>query len=117
LLIAYANDFLEHEDMPAASAGFVFINGVGAIMGPLMIGWLMGVFGAPAFWAVIGVLMTALTLYGLVRMLQRPSDTAVEDMVPYTPVMANASPVAMDMAQEIYIETELEDQAQQDEAV
>ncbi len=109
LYIAYANDFLEHEEMPAASAGFIFINGVGAIMGPILIGWVMGVFGEFAFWVVVAVLMLAMAGYGLLRTLQRPSDTAVEDQVSYTPVMASASPVAVDMAQEIYIETEIED--------
>jgi MFS family permease len=110
LLIAYANDFLEHEDMPAASAGFIFINGVGAIFGPIIIGYLMGAYGNAAFWAVIAFLMVALAAYGLVRMLQRPSDTAIEDMVPYAPVTSSATSVAMGVAQEIYIETELEDQ-------
>jgi MFS family permease len=112
LLIAYANDFLEHEDMPAASAGFIFINGVGAIFGPVIIGYLMGVFGNAAFWAVVAALMLVLAAYGLVRMLQRPSDTAIEDMVSYAPVMASSSPVAMELAQEIYIETEIDDQNQ-----
>ena len=113
LLIAYANDFLEHDEMPAASAGFIFINGVGAIAGPVLLGWLMGVFGASAFWVAVAALMLAMAGYGIVRMLQRPSDTAVEDQTSYAPVMANASPVAMDMAQEVYIETELEEEAAQ----
>ncbi len=111
LLIAYANDFLEHDEMPAASAGFIFINGVGAITGPILLGWLMGVFGESAFWVAVSALMMAMAGYGLLRMLQRPSDTTVEEQTSYTPVMANASPVAMDMAQEIYIETELEEEA------
>lgn len=111
LYIAYANDFLEHDDMPAASAGFIFINGVGAIMGPILLGYVMGVFGEAYFWVVVALLMLAMAAYGLVRILQRPSDTAVEDQVSYSPVMASASPVAMGVAQEIYIETELEDQA------
>jgi len=116
LLIAYANDFLEHDEMPAASAGFIFINGVGAIAGPVLLGWVMGVFGEAAFWLIVAGLMLLMAAYGVVRMVQRPSDTAIEDMVPYAPVMANASPVAMDMAQEVYIEAELEEQAQQEAA-
>ncbi len=115
LYIAYANDFLEHDEMPAASAGFIFINGVGAIMGPVLIGWIMGQFGEAAFWAVVTVLMSAMVGYGLIRVLQRPSDISVDDQVSYSPVMANASPVAMEVAQEIYIETELEEQAEEDE--
>ncbi|PVA08280.1 MFS transporter [Thalassorhabdomicrobium marinisediminis] len=112
LYIAYANDFLEHEDMPAASAGFIFINGVGAIMGPILLGYVMGVFGEASFWVAVATLMLAMAAYGGLRMLQRPSDTAVEDQVSYAPVLANASVVAVDMAQEVYIETELEEQAQ-----
>lgn len=117
LLIAYANDFLEHEEMPAASAGFIFINGVGAIMGPILLGWIMGAFGEGAFWLVVAGLMLLMALYGFVRMLQRPSDSSVEDMTSYSPIMASGSPVAVDMAQEVYIETELEEQAaEEDEA-
>ncbi len=112
LYIAYANDFMEHEDMAAASAGFIFINGVGAIMGPILIGWIMGKFGEASFWSVVAVLMFLMAIYGLVRVLQRPSDTAVEDQVSYSPVMASGSPVAMEVAQEIYIETELDDLAE-----
>lgn len=41
LLIAHTNDFLEHEDMAAASGGLIFINGLGAIAGPLITGSLM----------------------------------------------------------------------------
>ncbi len=37
LLIAYTNDFLEHEDMAAASGGLIFINGLGAILGECLL--------------------------------------------------------------------------------
>ncbi len=110
LYIAYANDFLEHEDMAAASAGFIFINGVGAISGPILLGFVMGQFGEAAFWVVVAVLMSGMAFYGGVRALQRPSETSIEDQVSYTPVMANASPVAMELAQEIYIDAELDEQ-------
>lgn len=108
LLIAYANDFLETEDMPAASAGFIFINGVGAIMGPIIIGWVMGIYGESAFWLVVAALLLVMAVYGLVRMLQRPSDTSVDEMVPYAPITASATAVAMEVAQEVYIEAEAE---------
>ncbi len=111
LYIAYANDFLDHEDMPAASAGFIFINGVGAIMGPILLGYVMGAFGEAAFWVVVAIQMSLMALYGFVRVIQRPSEWSADAMVSYAPVSASASPVAMGVAQEIYIETELEDQA------
>ncbi len=109
LLIAYTNDFLEHEDMAAASGGLVFINGVGAIAGPLAIGWLMGVLGPSGFFVLIAVLLVALAGYAAWRMSRRPSATPVEETTPYAPVLATASPVAVDMAQEVYIEAELSD--------
>jgi len=42
--------------------------------------------------------------------VRRPSRTGASDNVSYTPVMANASPIAVEVAQEVYIETELEEQ-------
>ena len=45
LLIAYTNDFLDLDDMAAASGGMLFLNGLGAIAGPLMLGWMMGLMG------------------------------------------------------------------------
>jgi MFS family permease len=42
LLMAHTNDFLEHEDMASASGGMMFINGLGAVLGPVITGWMMG---------------------------------------------------------------------------
>jgi MFS family permease len=38
LLLAHTNDFLDSNDMPAASGGLVFTFGLGAIVGPLIAG-------------------------------------------------------------------------------
>jgi len=45
LIIAHTNDFLDHDDMAAAAGSMVFISGLGAVIGPLVTGWLMGVIG------------------------------------------------------------------------
>jgi MFS family permease len=50
LLVAYCNDYLELEDMPAASGGILFIYGVGAIVGPLVTGQMMDLIGNNGFW-------------------------------------------------------------------
>lgn len=110
LLIAYANDFLDHDQMPAASAGFIFINGVGAILGPIALGFVMGWLGPQMFWVFVALLMAVMAVYGLLRVIQRPSDVSVEDMTSYSPVTPSASLVAVELAQELYIETELEEQ-------
>ncbi len=108
LLIAYANDYLEREDMAAASAGFVFINGCGAVAGPLAIGWTMDTFGNPGYWLIIAVLMAIMAAYGVYRMTVRPTAFSAEDLVPYAPVTQGASPVAVGVAQEVYIEADEE---------
>ena len=111
LLIAYANDYLEHEDMAAASGGLLFINGVGAIAGPLIVGWAMDWVGPKGFWIYVAALMCGLAIYAAWRMTRRRTVTAVSDMVSYAPITASATPVAAELAQEVYIETDLEEQA------
>jgi MFS family permease len=103
LLLAYTNDFLEVEDMPAASAGLMFVNGVGAVAGPLVTGWAMTTFGPQGFFVYLAVMLLALVGYGLWRTTRRASPS-VEETQSYAPVLPSASPVAMDMAQEIYAE-------------
>ena len=62
LLIAYTNDFLSKDDMAAASAGMIFLNGFGAIFGPIVTGWLMGQVGSGGFFLFIAALYAALTV-------------------------------------------------------
>ena len=110
LLIAYTNDFLEHEDMAAASGGLIFINGLGAIIGPLSIGWLMGLIGPSGFFLFLAALMFTLMLYAAYRMTQRAA-TPIDETGSYTPVTPSASPVAVELAQEVFIETALEEES------
>jgi len=109
LLIAYANDYLEPEDMAAASGGLMFVNGLGAILGPLSIGWIMGQIGAGGFFLFLAALMFILASYAVYRMTQRPA-IPVEETGSYAPITSTASPVAMELAQEVFIETALEEE-------
>jgi MFS family permease len=115
LLIAYANDYLEKEDMAAASGGLLFINGVGAIMGPLIVGFIMDRLGNNGFWLYTAVLMASVGFYGIYRATQRSrEDLETESAtVPYAPVSAASTAVAAELAQEMYIdEVELEEEAE-----
>ena len=111
LLIAYTNDYLEHDDMAAASGGLVFINGLGAIAGPMITGWLMedGVFGPPGFFLFIATLMFVMAVYAAYRATQRAS-VPVEETGTMSPMSPTASPVAVEWAQEVAIEADLEAQ-------
>ncbi|MDG1011088.1 MAG: MFS transporter [Amylibacter sp.] len=107
LLLAYTNDFLDHDDMAAASGGLIFVNGVGAIAGPLVVGWMMGRYGPDSFFLYIGVLLFLMAVYAIYRTFQRQAPS-VDDTASYQPVFATASPVAVEVAQEWSIEAELE---------
>lgn len=110
LYIAYTNDFLEHDDMAAASGGMIFINGVGAVLGPVLLGWLMSSFGANVYFGYIGAIMGLMMVYALYRMTQRAAP-GVEDTSAYAAVSPAASPIAVEAAQEYAIETALEEEA------
>ncbi len=117
LLIAYTNDYLEHDDMAAASGGLVFINGLGAIAGPLITGWMMGdaVFGPQGFFLFMAVLLVVLGVYALYRMTQRPA-VPVEDTGTFATVYPTSSPIAVEFAQEVTIEAEIEAEQEEQEA-
>lgn len=103
LLIAHTNDFMETQEMAAASSGLLFVGGIGAVGGPVVVGYLMGAFGPSAFFALIMVFMASIGLYGLYRMTQRAS-VAVEDTNTYANYAPGVGPVAVEIAQEYAID-------------
>lgn len=100
LLIAYANDYLDSDQMPAASGGMLFINGIGAMSGPVSVGLIMDTFGTEYFFAYISVLMAAICSYGIFRSFQR-SAISVDDASPYIPLTSRSTQVAAEIAIEI----------------
>ena len=102
LLIAYTNDFLELEDMASASGGLLFLNGLGAISGPLITGYLMTKMGSQGFFIILATLLGLLTVYGFFRMTQRGISDV--DTSSYATVLPTASVVAVEIAQELAIE-------------
>ena len=109
LLLAHTNDFLDHDDMAGAAGGMVFINGLGAVAGPLITGWLMGLVGAWGFFLFITILSFAMAGYAAYRMTQRAAPT-VEETDSYTPLMASGSPLAATYATEYDFEVSQEQQ-------
>ena len=97
LFLAYANDDLPADDMPAASGGLVFVFGIGAIGGPLLAGWAMQLFGPQGFWFLLAVTFGGIVLYALYRMTQRPP-LQVKDTDSYLNVLPTTSLVAIEAA-------------------
>ncbi len=92
LLIALTNDYLEKEEMAGASAGLIFLNGFGAIFGPLASGWLMGQVGKAGYFMFLGVLFMALGCYAAWRISRRASPLGHGG---YTGLSPNASSLAV----------------------
>ena len=113
LVIAYVNDYLEKEDMAAASGGLLFINGLGAIAGPLIVGAMMDSIGNNGFWLFTSLLMLAIGVYGLYRSARRSRSDLDMETVPYAPVSAASTPIAAELAQEVYIEAGEDDEQTQ----
>ena len=73
LLVAYTNDYVDSSDMAAASGGLLFVNGVGAMTGPIVTGWLMETVGNGGFFLYVALLMTGIVGYAGWRMTRRPA--------------------------------------------
>ncbi|WP_223424776.1 MFS transporter [Tateyamaria pelophila] len=108
LLIAHTNDFLQHEDMAAASGGLLFINGLGAVSGPLVVGVMMEKIGPPGFYLFTAVLFVVLVAYAGYRATQRRSVPVDETGAYIVMSQASTTPLSMEIAQEYAIEADLE---------
>jgi MFS family permease len=111
LLIAHANDFIEYEDMASAAAGLLFVNGVGAVSGPIIIGYAMNAFGPEIFFVIIALLMATLAIYAGYRMTQRAT---VSDTLSYAAVLPNSTGVAVEIAQEFAFDVINDDEDKSD---
>lgn len=116
LYIAYTNDFLEAEDMAAASGGLIFVNGIGAVAGPMVLGRMMDVWGPYSYFGYLGGLLVLMSVYAIYRMTQRAAPS-VEDTSAYAPIAPTSSPVAVEVAQEIAIEMALEEESNTEDTI
>ena len=98
LLIALTNDYLNKEDMPGASAGLIFLNGFGAIFGPLVSGWFMAKVGAGGYFLFIGILFMALAGYAAWRISRRSGPV---EHASFTGLSPNASSLAVGAVMEM----------------
>ncbi len=108
LMIAYTNDYLDVSDMPAGASGLIFVNGMGAISGPFLVGWIMDFIGPHGFFIYISLTMALLALFCAFRMTVRQRPDPAETMS-YTPISPTSTPVVVDMAQEHAIDQQSEE--------
>ncbi|MGH6961663.1 MAG: MFS transporter [Dongiaceae bacterium] len=73
LCIAHTNDYLRPAQMVAASSSLVLTYGIGAIFGPLSVGWVMSSAGPAGFFAFLAAVHGAIGLFAIYRMFRRPA--------------------------------------------
>lgn len=93
LIVAYANDYLQQEQMAAAAGGLLFINGFGAMLGPVIVGYAMSHFGPEWYFIILVLLTSSICLYGIYRISQR-AHIVVDDTAPYLPITSRTSGLA-----------------------
>jgi MFS family permease len=99
LYIAYTNDFLQQEDMAAASGGLIFVNGLGAVGGPFLVGWLMSTYGADSFFVFLAALLGLSAVWAIARSTVRDAPS-VDETYAYAPVSPGSTAVAVEVAAE-----------------
>lgn len=80
LSLAYTNSHLKSDQMIGASSVLVLILGVGSVIGPIVTGAAMSLFGPPGFFIWLASCQGSFVIFALWRMSQRaslPSDQQV----------------------------------------
>ena len=93
MCIAYANDRLEPEQIVAASGSLVMVAGIGMSTGPIMVSYLMSLFGPDYYFTGIGGAFALILLFAVYRMRQR-AGVDVEDQVPTLATGQIGTPIA-----------------------
>ena len=95
LTIAHTNDFLQQNEIVAASSAFAKLMGIGSILGPLMVSSMMSVMGPNGYHIYLLLIHGLLGLFGLYRMTKRaiPADSESQ----YVPLPRNITPAGMEL--------------------
>ena len=95
LAIAHTNDFLEQNEIVAASSAFVRLIGIGSVLGPLIVSGVMSIIGPNGFHIYLILVHALLGVFGLYRMTKRavPADSESQ----YVPLPRNITPAGMEL--------------------
>lgn len=84
LSVAHVNDLITTESFVEVSGGLLFLNGAGAVIGPLAAAFAMRLAGPGALFAAMAAAYSLLTVFILLRMhkVSRPAEMHSADYVP-----------------------------------
>jgi len=95
LAVAHTNDFLQPDQIVAASSSINILVGIGAIIGPIAASLFMKIIGPDGFFIYIFIVHLLLGLFGLYRMGKRTKPADIESQ--YVPLPRNISAAGMEL--------------------
>ena len=95
LAVAHTNDFLQPDEIVAASSSMAILVGIGAILGPIIASFFMKSIGPDGFFTYLFIVHLLFGLFGLYRMGKRAKPADIESQ--YVPLPRNISAVGMEL--------------------
>ncbi len=97
--IAHLNDRLKPEQMLSGSSSIILTNSIGAIIGPISVGYLMETISPEIFFPTLSGSLLLLFIYGFYRnFIGKTID--IDQQTEFTPVPARSSMAVMDIAED-----------------
>lgn len=93
VVLSHINDIVSHNQVVAASSLYVFVNGLGAILGPLLAAVAIDSIGVAGFFVVIGGAHAAVAVYALFRITVEPAAVSRDEQTPWRPFPTRAGVV------------------------
>lgn len=84
LSLAYTNSYLKPEQMVGASSSLVLILGAGSVIGPIVTGAALSLFGPPGFFLWLASCHASFVVFAIWRMRQRASLPS-DEQIPFVP--------------------------------
>lgn len=97
--IAYVNDRLAPEEVLPATSALLKIAGVGNMIAPILIGYIMVEYGVVWFFGVLSIAATGISVFGVYRII-KGRDIDVEEQGDYAPIGVSTTAVTMSLATE-----------------
>jgi len=95
LAVAHTNDYLQPDEIVAASSSINILIGIGAILGPITVSLFMKVIGPDGFFVYLFIVHLLLGLFGLYRIGKRTKPADIESQ--YVPLPRNISAAGMEL--------------------
>lgn len=115
LSIAHINDRLSPNQFVAASSTMIFVNGIGAIIGPYSTSVVMNHFGNNSFFALMGGSYIVLAIYSVIRMGLREA-VPLEEQSPHVSMPLRSSHLVARITKKVMLRKEKElKEAQQEQ--